>query len=170
MRTAALFGGALADLDAVAAAVSAPVLRDDLCLHRQQIYQSRLHGADAVVLPAADLDAALLRELVAVTSSMHMASVIEIADEAALDAAVDLPTACLGLACAGADGHADRVRARALAARIPRHRTVLLLSEVAALDDLADLAGVIDAAVVGDALLDAGDPAAAIAAFLARLG
>jgi indole-3-glycerol phosphate synthase len=84
VRTAALFGGALADLDAVAAAVSAPVLRDDLCLHRQQIYQSRLHGADAVVLPAADLDAALLRELVAVTSSMHMASVIEIADEAAL--------------------------------------------------------------------------------------
>jgi len=170
VRTAALFGGALADLDAVAAAVSAPVLRDDLCLHRQQIYQSRLHGADAVVLPAADLDAALLRELVAVTSSMHMASVIEIADEAALDAAVDLPTACLGLACAGTDGHADRVRARALAARIPRHRTVLLLSEVAALDDLADLAGAIDAAIVGDALLDAVDPAAAIAAFLARLG
>ena len=170
VRTAPLFGAGLADLDAVVAAVSAPVLRDDLCLHRQQIYQARLHGADAIVLPAAELDAASLRELVAVASSMHMASVVEVASEAALAAAVDLPTACVGLACAGADGHADRTRVRALATRVPRHRTVLLLAEVAALDDLEELAGVIDAAVVGDALLDAADPAAAMAAFLARLG
>ena len=48
---------------------------------------------------------------------------------------------------------------RALAAQVPHHRTVLLLAEVAALDDLMALAGVIDAAVVGDALLDAADPA-----------
>ena len=39
VRTAALFGTDLADLDTVVAAVTAPVLRDDLCLHRQQVYQ-----------------------------------------------------------------------------------------------------------------------------------
>ena len=53
---------------------------------------------------------------------------------------------------------------------MPQRRTVLLLSEVAALDDLLELGGMIDAAVVGDALLAAADPAAAIGAFLARAG
>lgn len=167
VRTAAVFGANIADLDTVVAAVSAPVLHDDLCLHQPHVYQARLHGADAVVLPADALDGAAVRELAAVATSLHMASVVEVGGDAALAAALALPTACLGLSCAGAGGRADVQRVRALAAGVPRHRTVLLLDEVAALDDLLALAGVIDAAVVGDALLDAVDPAAALAAFLA---
>lgn len=170
VRTANLFGGRLADLDAVAAAVTAPLLRDDLCVHRQQVFQARLHGADAVLLPAGDLDAAALRDLAAIASSTHMASVIDVADVAQLSTALALPAACIGLRCAGADGRVDADRCLALGARVPRQRIVLLLSEVAALDDLLRFVGVIDAAVVGDALLGAPDPAAAIAAFLARVG
>jgi indole-3-glycerol phosphate synthase len=170
VRTAALYGTSLADLDTVAAAVTAPILRDDLCLDRQQVYAARLHGADAVLLPAAELDAAALRELTAVASSMHMATVIEVDAEADLAGALALPTACIGFACMGGDGHADLARVRALAAQVPHHRTALLLAEVAALDDLLPLAGVIDAAVIGDALLSAPDPGAAVTAFLARVG
>ena len=170
VRTAAEFGMGVADLDAVRAAVSAPLLRDDLCLHRLQIYQARLRGADAVVLPAAELGAPALRDLAAVAASMHMASVVEVGTDAALATALDLPTACIGLSAAGPDGYADRSAVRGLAAQVPPRRTVLLLSEVAALDDLFELGGLIDAAVVGDALLAAADPAAAIGAFLARAG
>ena len=170
VRTAAVFGASLADLDSVAAAATAPLLRDDLCVDRRQVYQARLHGADAVLLPAADLDPAALRDLAAVASSTHMASVVEVADAAQLAAALDLPTACIGLAGPGPDGRADAARVAGLAARVPRQRIVLLLEEVAALDDLLPLAGIIDAAVVGDALLGASDPAAAIAAFIARVG
>lgn len=169
VRTAAVYGTGLVDLDAVAAAVTAPVLRDDLCLHRLQIYQARLHGADAVVL-AEDVPSAELRELAAVASSMHMASVIEAGAPAALAAALAFPTACIGLTCARGDGRADLDRVRALAAQIPRHRTVLLLAEPTSFDALMGLAGVIDAAVVGDLLLDAADPAAVLAAFLAGAG
>jgi indole-3-glycerol phosphate synthase len=168
VRTAAVFGASLADLDTVVAAVSAPVLRDDLCLDRLHIYQSRLHGADAVLLPATEGGAASVRELAAVASSVHMASVIEVGDEPTLRVALDIPTACIGLACAAERGRADLARVRALAAQVPRHRTVVLLAEVAALDDLLPLAGLIDAAVVGDALLGAADPAATLRAFLAR--
>jgi indole-3-glycerol phosphate synthase len=170
VRTAAVFGMGVADLDAVRAAVSAPLLRDDLCLDRRQIYQARLRGADAVVLPAVELGASALRELAAVAASMHMASVVEVANDAALAAALDLATACIGLSAAGPDGYADRPAIRALAAQVPRRRTVLLLSEVAALDDLLEFNGAIDAAVVGDALLAAADPDAAIDEFLARAG
>src|SRR5262249_9193860 len=118
----------------------------------------------------AELDAAALRELAAVASSMHMTTVIEVAGAAALRAAMELHTACIGIAGTGSDGRADLARVREVAEQVPRQRTVLLLDEVAARDDLLPLVGVIDAAVVGDALLAAPDPAAAIAAFLTRAG
>jgi indole-3-glycerol phosphate synthase len=170
VRTAAVFGSSLADLDTVVATVSAPVLRDDLCLHRQQVYEARLHGADAVLLPAAVLAPTELRDLAAVAGSMHMASVVEVGTAADLATALELSSACIGLACAGTDGYADADRVRALAAQVPRQRTLMLLAEVAALDDLLPLSGLIDAAVVGDALLAAADPAAALAALLERVG
>ena len=168
VRTAATFGASIADLDRVGAVVSAPLLRDDLCLDRLQVYESRLHGADAVLLSVAAVGATSARELAAVASSVHMASVIDVDDERSLTAALDIATACIGLACATDAGRADLGRIRALAVQVPRHRTVLLLAEVAVLDDLWSLDGLIDAAVVGDALLDAPDPAALLRAFLAR--
>ncbi len=168
VRTAALFGMAAGDLDAVVAAVTAPVLRDDPCLDRLHVYQSRLHGADAVVLPADALSPAMLRELSATAGSLHMVSVIEASDAAAVDAALTVAGACIGVAGGAADGRADMARSRALAARVPAHRTVVLLAEPAALDDLLPLRGLIDAAVVGDALLGAPDPGAALRAFLER--
>jgi len=170
VRTAAVFGTSLADLDAVAAAVTAPVLRDDLCLDRQQLYQARLHGADAVLLPGGVLDRAALRELAALAGSLHMASVVEVDEPDDLAAALELPSACIGLACADRAGRAETARMRALAAQVPRHRTVLVLAELSALDDLLALAGLIDAAVVGDLLLDAADLQGVIGDFVARLG
>lgn len=168
VRTAAVFDMTAGDLDAVVAAVTAPVLRDDLCLDRLHVYQSRLRGADAVVLPAGELSPIMLRDLSAIAGSMHMVAVIEARDAAAVDAALAVAGACIGVASAAADGRADMARSRALAERVPRHRTVVLLAEPAALDDLLPLRGRIDAAVVGDALLGAPDPAAALCAFLER--
>ena len=168
VRTAALFGMAPADLDTVVAAVTAPVLRDDLCVDRLHVYQSRLGGADAVLLPASELSPTQLGELSAIAGSMHMASIIEVRDDAAVGAALAVASACIGVASAAADGRADMARSRTLAERVPAHRTVVLLAEPAALDDLLPLRGLIDAAVVGDALLDAADPAAALRAFLER--
>jgi indole-3-glycerol phosphate synthase len=167
VATAAAWGASVDDLRAVAAAVTAPVLRDDLCLHPSQLYQSRLCGADAVILPAAHLDAGDLRALMTTAASMHMASVIEVSTAGELDPALALAPACIGLRCTRADGWADLDATSALAARIPAARTVLLLGEVASLVDLTPLRGRIDAAVVGDALLAAPDPAAAIRTFLA---
>jgi indole-3-glycerol phosphate synthase len=168
VRTAALFGGTMDDLDTVAASVTAPVLHDDLCIAREQLFAARLRGADAVLLPADALDAARLRELDAVATSLHMAVVVDVGTADELAAALVLATACIGLRGSGADGYADVDAVAALARGVPRRRTTLLLAEVRRLDELSRLAELIDAAVVGDALLDAADPAAAITAFLAE--
>jgi indole-3-glycerol phosphate synthase len=167
VSTAGWYGGSMDDLGRVSAAVTAPVLRDDLCLHASQLYDSRLRGADAVVFPVGSLAEAELRELVAVARSLHMAPVLEVEGEKDLPVAIALGPACIGVRAVGEGGLRDLRLARALTARIPRQRTVLLLSEVRHLDELHELEGSIDAAVVGDALLASADPAASLAAWVA---
>jgi indole-3-glycerol phosphate synthase len=166
VSTAAWNGGSPDDLTRVSQAVGAAVLRDDLCLHASQLYDSRLRGADAVVLPVGSLADGELRELIAVARSLHMAPVLEVESERELEVAAACGPACLGLRVAGAGGFADLACARRLAARTPRQRTIVLLSEVRRVEDLRELHGAIDAAVVGDALLGSVDPAAALAGFL----
>lgn len=158
-------GGSIADLRSVAGAVTAPILRDDLVLDPRQLYDSRLNGADAVILPAAHLGRERLRELVGIAASLHMAAVVEVTEEAQLEAAVSLGTPCIGLRCQTTEGFADTRAAACLARGLPPQRIALLLAEVRALDELRALEGLIDAAVVGDALLASQDPTAAIAAF-----
>lgn len=165
--TAAVYGSSIDDLRCVSDSVSAAVLRDDLCMHTNQLYQARLHGGDAVVIPAGGAPFDSLRELVAVSSSLHMTSVIEIECAAEIEIALRLAPAPIGLRFSGNDGFVALNETREAARAIPEQRTVILLSEVKDLHSLSPLNGLIDAAVVGDALLDAPDPAAAIEEFLA---
>jgi indole-3-glycerol phosphate synthase len=158
VATAGWYGGSIGDLQAVAEAVSAPVLRDDLCLSPSHVYQARLHGADAVVIPAEHLDADRVGELIRIAASVHMGAVIEVMTTAQLDVANRFGKACIGIHCQRADGWADVARARRLAEEISRQRTVLLLTEVESLEALRSLEGVVDAALVGNLVLSADDP------------
>jgi len=165
--TAGFHGGSIVDLRNISDAVSAAVLRDDLCLQANQIYHSRLQGADAVVLPVGRVSPETLQELVAISNSVHMAPVLEVESRAELHVALPLAPAPIGLRFTGADGFADMRSTVEMSREIPAQRTVLLLAEVKALADLSPLNGLVDAAVVGDALLGAANPTEDIDRFLA---
>ena len=87
------FAGSPGDLQQARAAVSLPVLRKDFMLHPAQIWESRVMGADAVLLIVAALDDPDLKELLAE------------AGDAGLDALVEVHTAeeAERAAAAGAD-------------------------------------------------------------------
>lgn len=152
-------GLTLADMAAIAAATTAPILRDDLLIDPSQIYAARLHGADAAVFPVAELDSAALRELTTVASSLHMASVIEVLNEADSTAVLLLPHIVIGLRCSTPSGALDLQRTQEVARRIPPQRTVVCLQEVRTAAECAALRGLCDAVVVGEALMDTGDVA-----------
>jgi len=62
-----------------------PLLRKDFLIHPYQLYESRAAGADAVLLIAALLDDAMLKEMLALTGELGMAALVEVhtADELA---------------------------------------------------------------------------------------
>jgi len=74
------FGGSNDDLVAVRGAVAVPVLRKDFTLHPVQVWESRVLGADAVLL------------IVAVLTDRELADLIETAAAAGIEALVEAHT------------------------------------------------------------------------------
>jgi len=152
----------------IAAATTAPILRDDLTLDPRQLYYARLHGADAALFPAADLDAAALHVLASVAGSLHMASIIEVMRAADIERAVQVPHAILGLRCTAADGSLDVESTRQLARQLPPQRTIIALAEVRAAAECTALRGVCDAVIAGAVLRTAPDVGARLLQLLSR--
>ena len=71
------FGGSLADLAAVSAAVDLPVLRKDFLIDPLQVAEAAVHGADAVLLIVAMLDDAQLAELSAAVTELGLEALVE---------------------------------------------------------------------------------------------
>ena len=64
-----------------------PVLRKDFMVTAYQIYQSRLLGADCVLLIAAALDNARLRDFIALADELSMDALVEVHNESELERA-----------------------------------------------------------------------------------
>lgn len=84
-------------LAAVRAAVPLPALRKDFMLDPWQIVESRVLGADGVLLILACLDDVAVAELVAAARELEMDVLAEVHDEAELERALLLPDALLGV-------------------------------------------------------------------------
>lgn len=74
-----------------------PVLRKDFMVDPYQIYESRAMGADCILLIAACLDDAQMRDLEAIAMALDMAVLVEVHDGAELDRALKLKTPLLGI-------------------------------------------------------------------------
>ena len=83
------FGGSLADLDAVRAAVETPVLRKDFVVEDDQVIEARAHGADIVLLIVAALADVDLDRLLRLTEELGMTALVEVHDEEETRRAVD---------------------------------------------------------------------------------
>ena len=74
-----------------------PVLRKDFMVDPYQIYESRVMGADCVLLIAACLDDALMAEMEQIARSLDMAVLVEVHDGAELERALRLKTPLVGI-------------------------------------------------------------------------
>jgi indole-3-glycerol phosphate synthase len=91
------FQGGTDYLKQARASCDLPVLRKDFMVDAYQIYESRVMGADAILLIAACLDDAHMADLEAVARSLDMAVLVEVHDRAELERALRLKTPLLGI-------------------------------------------------------------------------
>jgi indole-3-glycerol phosphate synthase len=162
------FGGSLADLDAVRAAVRIPVLRKDFMVDPYQLSEARAHGADLILLIVAGLDDALMRDLHAQARDLGMTPLVEVHDAPELERAMALEPALVGVNARNLKTlEVDQRTVTDLLPRIPEGVVAVAESGVSGPDDVVTYvrAGA-GAVLVGEALVTGGRPAEAVREFI----
>ncbi|MGH7582990.1 MAG: indole-3-glycerol phosphate synthase TrpC [Gemmatimonadales bacterium] len=160
------FGGSLADLETVVAAVSCPVLRKDFILDEVQLLEARAAGAAAALLIVRVLEAAALRRLVEFAVALGVTPLVEAHSEAEVDRALQSGAMVIGVNARDLDTFSvDTNAAWRAMGRIPSSHIAVAESGMADVTDVqrAAEAGA-DAVLIGTALAAAPDPAARLAA------
>ncbi|GAB3598789.1 indole-3-glycerol phosphate synthase TrpC [Angustibacter peucedani] len=163
------FGGSLDDLDVVRLAVDTAVLRKDFVVSSYQLWESRAHGADVVLLIVAALDQPALVSLHERATSLGMTVLVEVHDEAELDRAVDAGARVIGVNARDLRTlEVDRATFARLAPRIPDGVVRVAESGVRGPHDVLEYArhGA-DAVLVGESLVTGGSPRTAVADLVA---
>jgi indole-3-glycerol phosphate synthase len=160
------FGGSLADLDIVRASVTLPVLRKDFVVEPYQLLEARAHGADLVLLIVAALPGDSLDRLHDAARELGLTPLVEVHDEPEAERAVTLGAGLVGVNSRNLKTlEVDPATFGKLAPLLPEDVVKVAESGVAGPDDVRRLVGEgADAVLVGEALVNHGDPEDAVRA------
>jgi indole-3-glycerol phosphate synthase len=164
------FGGSLADLDAVRSAINIPILRKDFMVDDYQIFESRAHGADIVLLIVAALSDLQLSEFYAIAKSLGMQVLVETHTLEEVERALSLDPEIIGVNARDLTtlkidlGAFDK-----LAKAIPAGKIKVAESGISSVAEVISYrkSGA-EAILVGEALVKDGDPAQMIQNFINR--
>jgi tryptophan synthase beta chain len=159
------FGGNDDDLRAAARA-GVPILRKDFTVDPYQVWQARALGAGAVLLLVRAMEDGELAACLEAAAEAGIDALVEVHDAAELDRALSLDATLIGVNARDLDTlTVDREAAlELLASARGSGATLVAESGMATSEDLAAAADAgAHAALVGTALLSAGDPAARLA-------
>ena len=142
-----------------------PVLRKDFLLDPYQVYESRVMGADGVLLIAACLDDAQMVQLEAVARSLDMAVLVEVHGAAELQRALRLRTRLIGINNRNLQSfEVSLATTLELVKEVPPDRLVVTESGIRGQSDVETMrAAGVHAFLVGEAFMRAPDPGLALA-------
>jgi len=159
------FGGSLADLAAVRAAVTVPVLRKDFIISSYQVHEARAHGADMVLLIVAALDQNTLMGLLERVESLGMTALVEVHTEDEADRALAAGARVIGVNARNlATLDVDRSVFERIAPGLPNSVLKIAESGVRGPHDLIRYAASgADAVLIGEGLVTQKSPRDAVA-------
>ena len=163
------FQGCVDYLKQARASCQLPVLRKDFIVDAYQVYESRVMGADAILLIAAVLDDAQMKEFEAIARSLDMAVLVEVHDAAELARALKLKTPLIGINNRNLKTFEVSLETTlALMQGVPSDRLLVTESGIITREDVLRMgAAGINAFLVGEAFMRAPDPGVALASLFA---
>jgi indole-3-glycerol phosphate synthase len=159
------FQGSDAFLQEARAACSLPVLRKDFTIDPYQVHEARLIGADCVLLIAACLDDARLRDLGELAHGLGMDVLMEVHDAAELERALAVPGRLIGINNRNLRTFELSLETTlGLLASVPADRLLVTESGILTVDDVALMRSHgVHAFLVGEAFMRAPDPGTELA-------
>lgn len=159
------FQGSPEYLKQARAACSLPVLRKDFMIDAYQVYEARAMGADCILLIAAAIDLATMRELERIAHSLGMAVLVEVHNGEELDLALQLETPLLGINNRNLRTFEVTLDTTlGLLARIPQNKIVVTESGIFTADDVALMRkNNVHTFLVGEAFMRQPEPGAELA-------
>ena len=158
------FQGSVEYFKQARASCSLPALRKDFMIDAYQIYESRVMGADCILLIAAVLNDAQMKDMEAVAMALDMAVLVEVHDAGELERGLKLKTPLIGINNRNLktfDVSLDTTLA--LLGQVPENRIVVTESGISTAQDVKRMrdAGV-NTFLVGEAFMRADDSGIAL--------
>lgn len=153
------FGGNISFINEVKNIVNCPVLRKDFILEPYQVLESRVYGADAILLIAELLSKDKLSELMQLAQSVGLEYLVEIHDEKELKKVLSLKAPLIGINNRNLHTlEVDFKITEKLFTLIPRDKAVVVESGIKSSQDVLFLRILgASAVLIGEAFMEAGD-------------
>ncbi|KPK97698.1 MAG: hypothetical protein AMJ95_07865 [Omnitrophica WOR_2 bacterium SM23_72] len=153
------FAGSLSYMSEVRNLIEAPILRKDFILEPYQIYESRLFGADAILLIADLLSKDRISEFLQIASDLKMQCLVEVHTEKELKKVLNLDAPLIGIN--NRDLHTlevDFKTTERLFPLIPKEKIVVVESGIKSYQDVLFLKILgVAAVLIGEAFMEAPD-------------
>jgi indole-3-glycerol phosphate synthase len=164
LTDAQFFHGAPEHLATAREASGLPALRKDFVIDEYQVHESRMLGADCILLIVAALELSRMQALEAAARSLDMAVLVEVHDAAELEAALALATPLVGVNNRNLRTFETRLETTLdLLFRVPGDRLVVTESGILAPSDVSRMRTKgVQAFLVGEAFMRAADPGTAL--------
>ncbi|MFM1948830.1 MAG: Indole-3-glycerol phosphate synthase [Pseudomonadota bacterium] len=142
-----------------------PVLRKDFMVDPYQVYEARVMGADCILLIAACLDDAQMKDMEAVARSLDMAVLVEVHDAGELARALKLKTPLVGINNRNLRSFEVSLDTTlGMIKDVPSDRILVTESGILSLADVQKMREAqVHAFLVGEAFMRAADPGKALA-------
>lgn len=154
------FGGSVEYLKQIRGISPLPILRKDFMIEPYQFYEARANGADAVLLIAAILDDAQLKDFYQLSAELGLDALVEVHDEAEMERALKLDARIIGVNNRNLkDFSIELATTKRLGGIVPQEKILVAESGVVSDDDVRFLKECgVDAFLIGRAFMEAEHP------------
>lgn len=165
------FGGSLEDLSLAEEISKLPLLRKDFIFDEYQILEARLMGASAVLLITRILQLSELRNLIARAREFKMEPLVEVTNEAEIERALQAGAEIIGINNRDLGTlKIEPQRTLTLSKKVPAEKIIVAESGFESPAEVKNLQGVVDAVLIGTAILQAPDPTTFLAELTGSFG